>query len=145
MWEWDMFTVWQPWLWIYDSTFRISWERRQPLGDRFNHVFIFFQFPFCGRFVLSPSPASKTTATTPTPRHSVHPGPVCVSLFLPCAPLIAHQSVLWHLRLSKNVFVCLCAQRNSAVVGRGIRKRQEMYYYLCLKTVIIICWDLERI
>lgn len=46
------------WFLIHDSPFRISWECKQPLRDRFNHVFIFSNFHSV-EGLFSASPASK--------------------------------------------------------------------------------------
>lgn len=44
------------WLLIHDSSFSISWECKQPLGDRFNHVFIFSNsHSLEGLFSVSPA------------------------------------------------------------------------------------------
>lgn len=106
------------WLLVPDSPFRVSWECEQPLGDRFNHVCIFFP-PFSGRFFL------RLSSFKPQLYISLHTN---TFFFFPLGPcLLAHRGFQWHLESSKKAVVCFCAESESAVVK------------LCFSTVIHIC------
>lgn len=100
------------WLLLPDSPFRVSWECKQPLGDRFNHVCIFLpQFSFSGRFFL------RLSSFKPQLYISLHTNTFffCAGSLLARAEL-AHRGFQWHLEPSKKAVVCFCAESESAVV-----------------------------
>lgn len=96
------------WILIPDSPFSISWECKQPLGDRFNHVFIFSNFPPLEDLF---SPTLTTVLHLPFISKLLFSG----SPRWP-GPELAHQGILWHLESSKNAVVCLYVEPKSAVV-----------------------------
>lgn len=131
------------WLLIHDSLFSMSWECKQPLGDRFNHVFIFSNFHFLeGFFSVSP-PALKPqryislhTQTSffwfPVGRSWARPPRLSVTfrVFQKCLCLF----------MCRNKISCRPTQ---SLVGGS--ETQEMYYFTYSRAMIKICQGLEGI
>lgn len=129
------------WILIPDSPFSISWECKQPLGDRFNHVFIFSNFPpledlssptlttvlhlpFISKLLFSGSPRWPGARARP-PRHSV-----TFRVFQKRCCLFIHRT-----KISRG-------PTQSLVWGSAT---QLMYYYIHSRTPIQICWSSEGI
>lgn len=127
------------WLLIPDSPFSISCKCKQPLGDRFNHVFIFSNFHSLeGLF----SPALNHSTTSPfipkllfwflVGRSRARPPRLSVTfrVFQKCCCLFMCRTKI------------SCRPTQSSVGGS---ETQKMYYDIYLTTVIQICQGSEGI
>lgn len=118
------------WLLSPDSSFRISWESERPLGDRFNHVFI---FSISSLWKVSSRPSSLQTAELHLPSY---PNPSLFSALSWPEPNRPTKALCDIYKLPKNAVVCLRVEPESAVDG-------FLYYYFYFSAVIQLHWALE--